>query len=146
MAGAVGKTKYLPDYARQAENLCKLGATDIDLANFFEVSKSTVNLWKLEHREFMEALIVGKEPADNRVKMSLYNRACGYSHEEEDVKVCDKTVVVTKITKHYPPDTVACFFWLKNRLPLEFRDNPADGGGADDMASVLRDLIAKLPN
>ncbi len=45
-------TKYKAEYAEQAAKLCKLGATDAQLADFFEVSVSTVNLWKVEHREF----------------------------------------------------------------------------------------------
>jgi hypothetical protein len=26
------------------------------------------------------------------------------------------------LTKHYPPDTTAAIFWLKNRRPSEWRD------------------------
>jgi hypothetical protein len=112
---------------RQAKFLCELGATDAELAEFFRVSRSTISLWKIEHQEFSEALALGKEPADNRVKMSLYHRACGYSHEEDDIRTCDNKVVVTPTIKHYPPDTTACIFWLKNRLPLEFRAAPEPG-------------------
>jgi hypothetical protein len=31
-------------------------------------------------------------------------------------------ITVTPIMKHYPPDTGACFIWLKNRDPENWRD------------------------
>lgn len=116
-------TKYKPEYAKQAAKLCQLGATDADLSDFFEVSRSTINLWKIEFAEFSDALNVGKRPADERVKASLYHRAVGYSHPDVDIKVIDGQIITTEIIKHYPPDTTAAIFWLKNRLPDEFRAN-----------------------
>jgi len=141
-------TKYKPEYAKQAAKLCGLGATDADIAEFFEVSRSTVNLWKIEFPEFSDSLKTGKEPANERVKMSLYHRACGYSHPDVDIKVIEGQIVTTEIIKHYPPDTAACIFWLKNRLPEEFRANPEDGGGSneDKLIDTLSSLIDKLPN
>ena len=120
-------SKYDEKYASQAVKLCALGATDADLADFFEVSVSTLNLWKIEHKEFSESLKLGKEPADNRVKNALYHRALGYSHPEDDIRVVNGEIVITPTIKHYPPDTTACIFWLKNRLPEEFRANPEPG-------------------
>jgi len=138
-------SKYDSKYVEQAKKLCNLGATDIDLADFFEVSLSTLNLWKLEHEDFSESIKVGKAPADERVKMSLYQKALGYSHPEDDIKNVNGEIVITPTIKHYPPDTTACIFWLKNRLKDEFRDSP-DGGTGGDMATVLQSLIDKLPN
>jgi hypothetical protein len=31
-------------------------------------------------------------------------------------------IITTKLTKHYPPDTTAAIFWLKNRQPGKWRD------------------------
>ncbi|MBC2659739.1 terminase [Pseudomonas sp. MSSRFD41] len=115
-------TKYKPEYVQQAEKLCALGATDSEMADFFEVTISTFSLWKVKHPEFSEALKGGKDIADRRVETALYNRAMGYSHEETDVRVVDGAVVMTPMIKHYPPDTTAAIFWLKNRKPQEWRD------------------------
>jgi hypothetical protein len=120
-------SKYQPEYCKQAQKLCALGATDKELADFFEVSVSTLNLWKVEHPEFSESLKLGKEPADNRVRMALFHRALGYSHPEDDIRVVDGQIVITPTIKHYPPDTTACIFWAKNRMPDEFRANPEPG-------------------
>jgi hypothetical protein len=115
-------SKYKPEYAEQAAKLCKLGATDAQLADFFQVAVSTVALWKVEHPEFSDAIKVPKAEADERVEQSLYRRAMGYEHDEVDIKVIDKEVVITPIRKYYPPDTGAAIFWLKNRKPEEWRE------------------------
>lgn len=115
-------TKYKAEYAQQAAKLCKLGATDAQLADFFEVSVSTINLWKVEHKEFSESIKVPKAQADARVEQSLFRRAMGYEHDEVDIKVVGGAVVQTPIRKYYPPDTTAAIFWLKNRKPEDWRD------------------------
>jgi hypothetical protein len=49
-------SSYRPEYAVQAEKFCRLGATDRELADFFEVSEQTINAWKEAHPEFLESL------------------------------------------------------------------------------------------
>lgn len=116
-------TKYKEEYAEQARKICLLGATDEFLANYFEVSVSTLNKWKIEHPQFSEALKKGKEEADLKVAESLFSRACGYSHEE--TKLCQHEGAFTdekKVIKHYAPDPTAAIFWLKNRQKEVWRD------------------------
>lgn len=115
-------TKYKPEYSSQAAKLCALGATDAQLADFFEVSVSTINLWKVQQPKFSESIRVPKSTADERVEQSLYRRAMGYEHDEVDIKVVSGEVVMTPIRKYYPPDTTAAIFWLKNRKPEEWRE------------------------
>lgn len=108
---------YKDEFAKQAEKLCLLGATDSDLANFFEVSVRTINRWKIEHGEFCHALKDAKEVADARVVRSLYQRAVGY--ETEAVKIfmpanADEPVYAP-YRENIQPDTAAAIFWLKNR-------------------------------
>lgn len=116
-------SKYKPEMAEQAQKLCKLGATDREIAEFFGVAERTIYDWQSRHAEFSQALKVGKAAADERVERSLYRRATGYSHEDEKV-FCNAEGKVTraKVVKHYAPDTTACIFWLKNRKPAEWRD------------------------
>lgn len=125
-------TKYKGEFATQAAKLCELGATDAQLADFFEVAVSTVNLWKVQHKEFSESIKVPKAMADERVEQSLFRRAMGYEHDEVDIRVIDKKIIETPIRKYYPPDSVAMIFWLKNRKPAEWREKVehtgADGG------------------
>ena len=115
-------SKFKPEFVAQAEKLCKLGATDIEMADFFAVDVRTLYRWKGENAKFCQALKAGKEEADDRVERSLFARANGYEHEEVDIRVVANAIVQTPIRKYYPPDTTAAIFWLKNRKPKDWRD------------------------
>lgn len=119
-------TKYKEEYTEQVFKLCLLGATDERLADFFDISESTLNLWKKEYPKFSEAIKKGKDEADARVAESLYNRALGYSHPEDKIfnvqgKEGPEPLIVPTI-KHYPPDATSAIFWLKNRQKAQWRD------------------------
>ena len=45
-------SKYKPEFAAQAAKLCALGATDVEIADFFEVDVRTIHRWKGEFEEF----------------------------------------------------------------------------------------------
>jgi hypothetical protein len=115
-------SKYKAEFIAQAEKLCRLGATDIEIADFFEVDVRTLYRWKGEHEEFCQALKAGKDVSDERVERSLFSRANGYEHDETDIRVVAGGIVQTTVRKFYPPDTTAAIFWLKNRKPAEWRD------------------------
>ncbi len=114
--------KYQPDFARQAAKLCALGATDEDLAEFFAVNVRTIGRWKVEHEAFCGALKLGKGAVDDKVERSLYQRAVGYSYDTVKVFTHQGQVIRAEHREHYPPDTTAAIFWLKNRRPEEWRD------------------------
>lgn len=122
MADVGRPTKYKEDYNFQVEKLCKLGATDKEIADFFEVEESTINNWKKDYPEFLESIKAGKVQADANVAQSLYHRAIGYEHEDIDIRVVDKEIVETPLIKHYPPDPTAAIFWLKNRQAAKWRE------------------------
>lgn len=138
-------TSYKPEYTEQATKLARLGATDKEMADFFSVAESTFHKWKLDYPQFSESLKAGKILSDAEVSSRLYSRALGYSHDDVDIRVIDNEIVQTRLTKHYPPDTTACIFWLKNRQPEKWRDKPEELGGSD-LAAVISDLINKLPS
>lgn len=116
-------TKYKPEYAEQAQRLCENNAfTDAELAQFFGVTVSTLNLWKAKHPEFSASIHLGKGPANARVAKSLYERAMGYSCVETDIRVINSKIVKTEVVKNYPPDPTALVFFLKNRVPTEWKD------------------------
>jgi len=114
--------KYMEAFNKQAFKLCLLGAVDQELADFFEVSEWTINRWKKEFPRFSQSLKRGKKMADADVAYKLYQRAIGFSHGDTDIKVIRNKIVKTRLVKHYPPDTVAAIFWLKNRSTNNWRD------------------------
>lgn len=136
-------TKYKAEYVEQAKKLCKLGATDIEIADFFDVDVRTLYRWKGEHEEFCQALKIAKDEADERVERSLFARANGYEHDEVDIRVVAGVIVQTPIRKYYPPDTTAAIFWLKNRKPNDWRDKTEHEhkGAVTIMASPLDERI-----
>src|SRR6516164_562664 len=98
--------KYHSNYAKIAALAYKSGHIDQEVAELLGISVVTLHKWNLKHHEFGEARKTGKAPANERVIVSLYQRALGYNQNG----------------KHYPADVTACIFWLKNRLPAEWRD------------------------
>ncbi len=78
-------TKYKAEFSEQSYKYCLLGATDKQLASFFEVSESTINLWKNEPPKFSESIKRGKEIADGKIAEALYRRGISYSHSEEKI-------------------------------------------------------------
>lgn len=141
-------TEYSPAYAEQATKLCLLGATDLQLADFFEVSETTINNWKLSHPEFLESLRAGKRIADAEVAHGLFNRARGAQYttnqpfkvkrtefDDKGKKTAEfEEVISVPVDVVEPPDTNACSLWLRNRDPEKWRDKVdhtlagADGG------------------
>lgn len=129
-------TDYREEYAEQARKLCELGATDADLADFFEVSVVTIWRWRTRHEKFCSALRAGKDASDDRVVRSLYQRAVGY--EFDAVKIFmpagASEPVYAPYREHVPPEFGSMKLWLCNRRGEEWRDKQdhsitgADGG------------------
>lgn len=116
-------TKYKTEYEDQAYKLCLLGATDKDLADFFDVEESTINNWKIAQPEFLESIKKGKTMADANVADRLYQRAIGYEHPETITASYQGMITdIKEVTKHYAPDPTAAIFWLKNRQRDKWRD------------------------
>lgn len=124
-------SKYNPEFNIQAYRLALLGATDGEMSEFFDISESTLNLWKLEHQKFSESIQEGKVKADSQVAQKLYDRAMGAEWTEEQafkVKnqsapgVFTEDVITVPVRKAAPPDTQAISLWLRNRNPNRWKD------------------------
>jgi hypothetical protein len=127
------------EFPRAARQLCRLGATDADLADWFAVDINTIKNWSCFFARFGAALRVGKGEADDRVERSLWMRAVGYTHDAVKIFLIDETTatirdgaVVEQVTvkkplvvpyrEHVPPEVTACRLWLINRKPEDWRD------------------------
>lgn len=116
-------SKYRPEFADQARKLCLLGAIDQELADFFEVSESTINLWKKEHPAFSESIKAGKVIADAEVADSLYRRATGeHVQVEKLVKKDDGSFEAIRYKQYIPGDPTAAYKWLLNRRRQDWTD------------------------
>ncbi|HFK5582146.1 TPA: terminase [Elizabethkingia anophelis] len=120
--GKGAPTKYLEVYNDQVYKLCLLGATDKEISDFFNVCEATINNWKNEHPSFLESIKAGKQIADYNVANRLYQRALGFEHDSEEIKIVEGSIERVPIKKIYPPDPTSAIFWLKNRQPAKWRD------------------------
>ena len=125
-------TKYKEEYDELAYNYCLLGATDADLGKFFDVDERTINNWKIDHPNFFQSLKAGKEQADALVAKALFKRATGYVAPDLDIKMFEGNIIETPYMKHYPPDATSAIFWLKNRQPQLWRQQPTVDLNEDD--------------
>lgn len=141
-------TDYRDEFVKQAEKLALLGATDQEMADFFEVDVRTVYRWKHDHDEFCQALKAGKEVADERVERSLYQKAIGY--EQDEVKIFmpggATEPVYAPFRAKIAPDTTAAIFWLKNRRSKDWRDKTEqEHSGAVTVTKVVREFVDTPP-
>ena len=115
-------TVYKPEYGDLAAKLCMLGATNDDLARMLEVAGGTIDAWIAGVPEFSAAVKAGRELADANVADRLYARAVGFSHPAVKIFQSGGAPLEVPYTEHYPPDTQACVFWLRNRRRQDWRE------------------------
>ncbi len=114
---------YYEDLNRQVYRLSLLGHTDQEIADVFGISPQTLYNWYDAHPEFLESRARGREEADSLVAERLFQRALGYQHEATKVFLNrDGQPVYAPYIEHYPPDTQAATWWLKNRHPKKWKD------------------------
>ncbi len=126
------RSTFKPEYVEQARKLAQLGATDAEIADFFDVQARSLYRWRNRFPELAEALKAGKDAPDERVVRGLYQKAVGYTIvEQQAIKVVKsytaegkkiESVEIVDVEKHVAPDTTACIFWLKNRRKDDWRD------------------------
>jgi transcriptional regulator with XRE-family HTH domain len=106
----------------KVRKLAEKGWTDKEMADFFGVTKQTWDNWKKANPDFFASLVDWKAGADERVERSLYERAVGYEHEDTYFANFQGSIITQTYTKHYPPDTRACQYWLNNRQRDKWRN------------------------
>lgn len=110
------------------EKWARDGLTEEQICKNLGISKSTMNEYKKQHQDFLNALKKGKEIAITEVENALYKRALGYDCEEvkTSIRMIDgkETKYTEKTRKHIPPDVGACAILLKNKDRGNWCDNP----------------------
>lgn len=138
---------------RGAEYLRRMaedGYSDKEIARDSGISDATFKRWKATHKEFYDALKLGRAGADYAVIDALYKKACGYSvkvNKTYKLKRVDYDPDTGKKLREYeelcvgedenyiPADVRATSFWLKNRQPDRWSDKP-DGTSAEAVCEV----------
>jgi len=121
--------------------MARAGLIDAEIAEELKVSVATVHNWKNKHPEFIDALKRGKAIPDDKVELSLYQRALGYEYVETTREAKEGELEVTKtVTKQQAPDVIAQIFWLKNRRPERWRDvqRVEHSGNVESSITIVR--------
>jgi len=115
-------TKLTYKMKGQIKLLALKGFTDVEMAGAVGVTERTINNWKKQQPKFFQSLKDWKAEADLKVEKSLYERAMGYEHPEDKIFNDGGEPLIVPTTKHYPPDTTAIIYWLKNRKKADWKD------------------------
>ena len=117
------KSLFRAEFILIARAAARFGAIDEEIADELNIGITTLERWKEKYPEFRGALKAGKDVFDERIERSLAQRAIGYSHPAVKAFMTrDGKIVEHKYIEHYPPDTTAAIYWLKNRRPDRWRD------------------------
>lgn len=147
------KRKWDDKYVAMAEVACARGGfKDEDLAALFAVNIRTIDNWKNEHHEFLEALKRGKDVFDTEcVETALLKAAKGFSYTEvtkelrqgggSEVEQSKSNLVITKeVTKEVVPNSACIIFWLKNRQPDRWKDKQDFDMGKESIETIIKAL------
>lgn len=120
-------TKYTPAMCKKAKELAEKGYYNQKIAEELGISNATLHNFMNAHPAFLDAIKQGKAIADEKVELTLYEMATGYSHRVEKPVVVgtgqgESMVEIVEYTERLPPNMTAIIFHLKNRKPQEWRD------------------------
>jgi len=128
-------TDYKEEYNDQVYKLCLLGATDSDIANFFQVTETTINNWKIKYEMFFESIKKGKIISDMEVAYSMYSTTKdrevtelkGFKlkrvyYNDEGKRIEEERIELAEETRVIPADFRSMSLWLRNRKSDSWRD------------------------
>ena len=125
----IAKGKYQEwlehDNLLMIEGWARQGLTDEQISKNMSISYSTFREWKKKYSALSAALKKGKTPVDFEVENALLKRAMGFEYEETETIIEEidrkQRKRIKKIKKVALPETSAIIFWLKNRMPEQWR-------------------------
>lgn len=151
----VGRPPKFPDIdLKQVEKLAAFGRLDLaDIAYIMGVDNDTLHKWRKRYKEFNEAIKKGRSTANSNVKRKIYERATGYTHDEEKIfcvkieptELNPEGIVIKRVKtkKHYPPDPTAFIFWMCNQEPDEWKRDRQSKEDTINRAEELK-VIAEI--
>lgn len=123
MAKGLYKDWITEEGLKKISNWVLKGLTNEQIAHNIGINDGTLYEWCKKYKELGDTLKRCKEVADEQVENAMYNKAIGYTVTLHKQKVTQKGDVVNYTEEaHFPGDTTAQIFWLKNRQPEKWRD------------------------
>jgi len=122
---------------------CRDGLIDSDIAGKLGISYGSLRNYRDKHPELAEILRNSKDAADYKVENSLFKRACGFKETVKKKSILKNGEIVGTVDEvYYPPDTLACIFWLKNRRRDLWKDRPPES--SENAENELKKLIEAI--
>jgi hypothetical protein len=124
-------TKFNESILKEIVYLAAQGKTIEEIATTLKVSSRVIYFWQKQHEEYFQTLKIARELPDNMVEASLFQRAIGFTQETPMERIVFGEKIKWTQRQYFPPDPVACFFWLKNRRPANWKDKLEVGPATD---------------
>lgn len=122
------RTSLTQEIINQIEVLCREGWSESEIRYFAGISHCQWHEYRRENPELDKKIKEWKKYSLESVERSLHQKAIGYRtiDEKQTILVANgkqKLVKIERTIKQHPPDSFAAQFILKNKKPLEYRDN-----------------------
>ncbi len=119
------KTKYSKEILPKVKKLAKKGLTDTQITESLGIARSNFYEWQKKYQDFQDTLEVGRKIVTGRVINAFLKRCEGFKYKEKKVKTDKEGNVETEIiVKNVIPDREACWKWMCNKEPEEFKSTP----------------------
>jgi hypothetical protein len=104
------------------EKLAGYGLNEKEIASVYNVTVKQFCKAQRRNKLLLEAMERGKNVAAKLVMEALFRRATGFENREIDYTKHQGKIHASPVVKFYPPDMRAIEFWLKNRVPLKWKE------------------------
>ena len=132
--------RYSPKVLEVARKALSEGATLDEVARLVSTNVRNLYVWAARYDNFKQVLKAAGAPADDRVVLSMYQRACGYDVKTEKVyRNSDGSITRVETTEHVPADVGAAAIWLKTRR----REEWGESGDGVKAGTVIINLTAE---
>ena len=112
------KNKYLTDVKPRFDEIaemCKLGATDKEIAENLGIHKATFCDYKNRYSEFNELIKRSRQNPILQIKKALFKRACGFKYSEKKIITNEAgEVKEEEYIKYALPDPASAMILLKH--------------------------------
>ena len=132
------------------EGWARDGLTDEQIAHNIGIRRETLYDWKKKYPNISNALKNNKELADQHVEQALFRKATGYKTKEiirerqwnkaTGQEISDYEVENALLKKALEGNVVAQIYWLKNRRPDKWREQPKEKVDFEDIPKFIDDI------
>lgn len=104
------------------ERLAGYGLNEKEIADVFGITEHQFYKAMRKYSVIKQAVERGKNKTAMCVVESLFKKATGFARDEIIYTKHKGVAAAHPVKKFYPPDMKAIIFWLKNRLPMEWKE------------------------